>query len=35
MAFEKIRPNKALKAAKWFVNNNLFFRNEGIQVDEN
>lgn len=30
VAFERIRPNKVLNAAKWLVENIELFRNEGI-----
>lgn len=35
VAFEKIRPNKVLCGAKWLVQNNVLYRNEGIKVDDN
>lgn len=35
VAFERIRPNKVLNAAKWLVENSELFRNEGIQIINN
>ena len=33
VAFETIRPNKVLEAAKWLVENSDLFKNEGIEID--
>lgn len=35
VAFERIRPNKVLNAAKWLFENRELFRNEGIQINNN
>lgn len=34
LAFEQVRPEKILKAAKWLVNHSNLFQNEGISVNE-
>ena len=33
VAFEKIRPNKVMEAAKWLVENSVLFQNEGIEIN--
>ena len=33
VAFENIRPNKVLEAAKWLVENSALFKNEGIEIN--
>lgn len=33
VAFEKIRPNKVLEAAKWLVEHSDLFKNEGIEIN--
>ena len=33
VAFEQIRPNKVLEAAKWLVQNSKLFKKEGIEID--
>lgn len=34
IAFEQVRPDKILKAAKWLVSNSKLFQNEGIVINE-
>lgn len=34
VAFERIRPNKVLNAAKWLVENSELLKNEGIEINE-
>lgn len=33
VAFEKIRPNKVLEAARWLIDNSALFRSGGVDVD--